>query len=390
MIHTEREFVNMEERYTEQELKEIFKSKGRESEKIQKKMEETYQMIEEIQKMGGREKPKITRNPMALAGGMAAAFAVCIMTLGISNPVLAAKLPVIGAIFQAVQDKVSYSGDFSKDATQLVDTENAKEVENNLVQTDQGITVTISEIARDDKSFYLGMTMISEEGFPEDFNRVNNDTEYVVDYDIMNCETVGELVDADGNKLDMSGELGILEGNFVDNHTFQTIGYIDLSDYDKVSDNFTYNFEITDIWSYLGQNYYGNWTYEDRPEEGEKHYNGSWKFSVDVSMDKSSAKVREVNQTNEQGIGIATVTKGKYYITAEPIVPENENYIVLIYDANGNRLESFGSNVEYYSVKDRDTDKITVCVCPESDFFMYKTQEDKLKEHVVYQTEVQW
>lgn len=378
----------MEERYTEQEFKRIFKSKGKEYEKIQMKMEETYRMIEETQKINIRENRRNIRRPGVLMGSMAAAMAVCIITLRISNPVLAAKLPIIGAIFQAVQNQVSYSGDFSQDAIPLVETDNSKEEENNLVQTDQGITVTISEIARDDKSFYLGITMTSEEGFPEDFNRVKNDTEYMVDYDIMNCETVGELVDAAGNKTDMWGELGILEGNFVDSHTFQTIGYIDLSGYDGLADDFTYNFEITDIWSYLGQNYYGNWTYQDRPEEGEKHYIGSWKFSVDVSLDKSSAKVIEINQTNEQGIGIATVTKGKYYITAEPIIPEGENYIVLIYDADGKRLDSFGSNVEYYSVKNRNTDKITVCVCPEGDFFMNKTREDKLKEHVVYQVEV--
>lgn len=380
----------MEEKYIEQELKRILQSKGIAYEKIQRKMEETYQMIEETQKIGPEKKRGATRKPVLLAGSMAAAMAVCIIALGISNPVLAAKLPIIGGIFQAVQNQVSYSGTFSEDAIPLLETENDNGEENNLVQTDQGITVSITEIARDDKSFYLGITMTNEEGFPEDFNRVKNDTEYAMAYDIMNCQTVGELVDNHGETLDMSGELAILEGNFVDNRTFQTIGYVDLSGYEKVADNFTYNFEITDIWSYLGKNYYGDWTYQDRPKDGEKHYTGSWKFSVDISLDQDSSKVIEVNQTNAQGIGIATVTKGKYYITAEPIIPEGdkENYIVLIYDAEGNRLDSFGSNVEYYSVKNRNTDKITVCVCPEGDFFMNKTREDKLKEHAVYQVEI--
>lgn len=370
----------MKERYTEQELKRILQSKGNEYEKIQKKMEETYRMIEETQ-----QRKRGARKPAVWAGGLAAAMAVCIITLGISNPVLAAKLPVIGEIFQAVQTYVSYSGDFSEDAIPLAETENGEE--NNLIQTDQGITVAISEIARDDKSFYLGITMTSEEGFPKDFNRVKNDTEYVLEYDTMNCQTTGELVTADGQKLYMSGELGILEGIFIDDNTFQTIGYVDLSGYEKIADDFTYNFEITDIWSYLGENYYSSET----TENSEMHYSGSWKFSVDVSLDKASAKVIEVNQNNEQGIGIATVTKGKYYITAEIIVPEGEEkdrYIVLIYDEEGNRLDSFGSNVEYYSVKDRKTDKITVCVCSEADFFMNKAEEEKLKEHALYQVEV--
>lgn len=378
----------MKEKYTEQEFKRILRSKGKEYEKIQQKMEETYHMIEEKQQMERRGKIRATRKPAVWAGSMAAAVTVCVITLGISNPVLAAKLPVIGAIFQAVQDKVTYSGDFSEDAVPLVAT---NEEENNLVQKDQGITVTISEIAKDDKSFFLGITMTSEEGFPEDFNRVKNDTEYQLAYDTMNCETKGELVDSKGQTLDMSGELSILEGNFTDMNTFQAIGYVDLSCYDEIADDFTYNFEITDIWNNLGKNYYGKQSYESQQQEEEKHYTGSWKFSVDVSLDKTSVQVIEINQTNEQGIGISSVTKGKYYITADIIVPEGEEkdcYITLIYDEDGKRLDSFGSNVEYYATKDRKTEKVTVYVCSEADFFMNKKNEDNLKEHAVYQVEV--
>lgn len=372
----------MEERYTEQELKRILQSKGNEYEKIQKKMEETYKIIEETQ-----QRKRGARKPAVWAGGLAAAMAVCIITLGISNPVLAAKLSVIGAIFQAVQNHVSYSGNFSQDAMSLMEDNNTDGKESNLVQTDQGITVEISEIARDDKSFYLGITVTCEEGFPKDFNRVKNDAEYVLEYDTMNCQTIGELVDVNGEKVDMSGELGILEGNFIDDNTFQTIGYVDLSGYEKIADDFTYNFEITDIWSYLGENYYSSET----TENSEMHYSGSWKFSVDVRLDKASAHVIEVNQTNEQGFGIATVTKGKYYITAETIIPageEKDRYVVLIYDEEGKRLDSFGSNVEYYSVKDRKTEKITVCVCSEGDFFRNKGAEEKLEECALYQVEV--
>ena len=381
----------MKEKYTEKEIKRILQSKGENYEKIQKKMEETYQMIEVKQKTNQRGKNRILRKTVVWAGGLVAAVAVGVISLGISNPVLAANLPIIGGIFQVVQEKVSYSGNFSEDATQLVVTNQEIQEETNLVQKDQGITVTISEIATDDQCFFFGITMTSEEGFPEDFNRVKNDTEYALVCDTMNCITQGELVDKNGKTLDMSGELSILEGNFTDNHTFQTIGYVDLSCYDEIAEDFTYNFEITDIWSYLGKNYYGNWVYENNPQEGEKHYTGSWKFSVDVNLDKSAVKVIEVNQTNEQGIGIKAVTKGKYYMTADVIVPENQDkgkYITLIYDEEGKRLDSFGDNLEHYSIKDRKTEKVTVYVCTEDDFFMNKTKEQKLKEQAVYQIEV--
>lgn len=368
----------MKERYTEQELKRILKNKGEEYEKIQNRMKETYQMLE--------SKKRVQKRPAVWAGGMAAAVAVCLMALGISNPVLAAKLPVIGAIFQSVQNYVSYSGNFSEDAEILQETDTANGENNNLTQKDQGITVSISEISKDHENFYLGITMTSDEGFPKDFDRVKNDSEYRLEYDVMNCQTTGELLMSDGEKIDLSGELGILEGIFIDENTFQGIGYVDLSGYENVKDDFTYKFEISDIWSYLAGDYYSSETMEN----SEMHYQGSWKFSVDGTLDKTSAKVIEINQTNQDGVGIKSVTVGKYYITADAIVPNEgeEDYIVLIYDEEGNRLDSFGSNVECYSIKDRKTEKITVGVCSENDFLENKTEEDKLKEHMLYQVEV--
>ena len=49
-----------------------------------------------------------------------AAALVLSVTVCVSNPALAAKLPFIGNIFQTVNEDSSYPGDFSKDAMQLV------------------------------------------------------------------------------------------------------------------------------------------------------------------------------------------------------------------------------------------------------------------------------
>ena len=47
---------------------------------------------------------------------VAAAVAICIIgigALGYFNPVLAAKIPLIGGIFEQIEDDVIYSGDYS-------------------------------------------------------------------------------------------------------------------------------------------------------------------------------------------------------------------------------------------------------------------------------------
>lgn len=53
-----------------------------------------------------------------VAGGLAAAVAVGFIFCA-ANPVMARELPLIGGIFEQLQDKVSFFGNFSDKATSL-------------------------------------------------------------------------------------------------------------------------------------------------------------------------------------------------------------------------------------------------------------------------------
>ena len=90
---------------------------------VQKKMpKEPYHWM----KIGGR-----------IAGGMAAVLAVGFVLCAV-NPVMAKNLPVVGGLFEMLQDNVSFFGDFSDHATTLeaVDT---TEIEGTAADTESDI-----------------------------------------------------------------------------------------------------------------------------------------------------------------------------------------------------------------------------------------------------------
>ena len=100
-----------------------------------------------------------------------AAALVLSMTVCVANPSLAAKLPFIGNIFETLGADSGYAGDFKQDAVRLVEPEAVQEdgaVDSPYVQTDNGITFTISECNYESMAMYLAVGIESEEGFSED------------------------------------------------------------------------------------------------------------------------------------------------------------------------------------------------------------------------------
>ena len=109
---------------------------------------------------GIREQKRLRRSRIILrysAVAAAALIAICAGVLLVSDPSLAAKLPLVGRIFSMVQEKVSYKGDFSNNAEVYVEEDMTHVSEGEAdaisgtsegspyVQTSNGLTVTISE-----------------------------------------------------------------------------------------------------------------------------------------------------------------------------------------------------------------------------------------------------
>ena len=122
-----------------------------------------------------------------VAGGMAAVLAVGFIFCA-TNPVMAKNIPVVGGLFEILQDNVSFFGDFSDYATTLesVDgttadgseadgdkTGNATS-ENAYIKTADGLTITCSEVYANSQAVYITMQFKSDKPFPETSTRDRN------------------------------------------------------------------------------------------------------------------------------------------------------------------------------------------------------------------------
>lgn len=407
--------------------------------------EELNQAVRAGIKEGLRQRRKLCRRRTAFRYSAAAAgilAALCAGMLLASNPVLAAKLPLIGRIFSLVQEKVSYKGRFSDDAEIYIkdgssetpsgsekhaapsksDNMAGKQTENLLVQTSGGLTVTVSETNCSAQALYLALCIENEEAFPADFIKTKNMDGYLPDYDSLSLETNSYYNVPGLTKKDRPAGGGYptpyyIEGQFVDDHTFTGIIRVSLdedlrssaaagTDTTLSSDKkntalpaeFMYYLEISDIYADLLQ--YEE-TYATDPETHEqvalseplkKHYKGKWNFAIPVSMNKGDAQTVNINRKNENGIGIGSVEKTNFEIKAELLLPEDAqpyDYIVAICDADGKRLESQGDNSEVFSTYGRDTQTVYVYVC---DYIKYmdelKGDDRKLAENALFETEV--
>ena len=403
--------------------------------------EELNQAVRAGIKEGLRQRRKLCRRRTAFRYSAAAAgilAALCAGMLLASNPVLAAKLPLIGRIFSLVQEKVSYKGRFSDDAEIYIkdgssetpsgsekhaapsksDNMAGKQTENLLVQTSGGLTVTVSETNCSAQALYLALCIENEEAFPADFIKTKNMDGYLPDYDSLSLETNSYYNVPGLTKKDRPAGGGYptpyyIEGQFVDDHTFTGIIRVSLDEdlrssaaatlsSDKKNTalpaEFMYYLEISDIYADLLQ--YEE-TYATDPETHEqvalseplkKHYKGKWNFAIPVSMNKGSVQTVNINRKNENGVGNGSVEKTNFEIKAELLLPEDAqpyDYIVAICDADGKRLESQGDNAEVFSTYGRNTQTVYVYVC---DYIKYmdelKGDDRKLAENALFETEV--
>lgn len=150
-------------------------------------------------------------------------------------------------------------------------------------------------------------------------------------------------------------------------------------DNEAIPDAFAYTLKIMDIFA---------------DYEGE-HLSGNWDFALDVKLNREDTIIKELGETNEQGVGIQKVTRSDYEMYAEPIFPEGKSstdYCVAICDAEGKPLESQGEYAEVYSIYGRDISKVTIYVV---DYITYMDEckgnnYTNLPKKAVYQTEVEF
>lgn len=405
----------MKQNYSEETIKKILGKKPVTSPLIEKRIDDVYESL----RSGGKRKRKSWRAGIIGLGSIAAAFFILI-AIGIMNPVWASELPLIGSIFERLEEKVVFKGSYSEKSMKLDEGKEEPTAGKKYVQESGGITITISEAYAEKLALYLSVTIENQEAFPDEFNYSENVKGATIDTNelLLYSESTWDFTKSGGRKMDSYIYTATkVDGVFEDPHTFTGLIRIDLSNFDympsdaeleaagitdsfeappgqsideviqskfpdagtpiEIPDKFTYSLHISELFGDLletepvtgvddetGESYV-----VDVPKT--KSYKGTWDFTFDITLDSSNTQVIELNETYEDGLGIATVTRTSEEIAVEMIDHDQASfgeYVVAICDADGNALETKDGNMYVYSTYGRDTSKITIYICDEDDY----------------------
>ena len=203
---------------------------------VHEHINQAYRLIENnavLQKKASKDPYHWMKSGGRIAGGMAAVLAVGFVFCAI-NPVMAKNIPVVGGLFEILQDNVSFFGDFSDYATTLEavdgtktdssETDGAKTDHANndaiYTKTADGLTITCSEVYANSQAIYVTMQFKSDKPFPETETGAESGTP-VIDLDM----TGGVDFNSEASPV-IDGQV---EGKFLDDNTYACIFRYDLA-----------------------------------------------------------------------------------------------------------------------------------------------------------------
>ena len=248
-----------------------------------------------------------------LGRGVAAAVAaVVIGTLGMGyvNPALAAKLPLIGNIFEKVEEDAIYSGDYTDKKIVLTNEDHAGNLNtSDYTVSDQGITLTASEVYCDGYSIFLTVNIESEDAdfthIPRHYTGMN-----VAD----NRTAAGFYIDGTWSVNGTSPEWieNTFDGEVIDSNTFAGMLKIDLAK--KYTGSGELNFNVTG----LG---YDDDRMLDAEEITASHWtDGSWNIIIPFEVNATDVKTIEVGET-EGNITLEDVVVSPYQVIVHAVTP---------------------------------------------------------------------
>lgn len=263
------------------------------------------------------EKSLASKRKKNMSIGTVAASLVLVATLGITNPALAAKIPLIGNVFEAIEKNIHFPGNYSQYSTAV-----------NETAYSNGVGITLSEILCDGQSLYVTYIVESE----KPFKYTSWGDSGLMDMNQLVTEAAYNKVDFTDEELDNSGFAG-LEGKFIDKNTFVGVKKYGLSSLkQEIPDQFTFQTKIK-----LIENYGIN------ADDNSDFTWGTWAFKVPVKVNK---ELRKNIDLSKQEIESETVKVNSISITPfDMIVDINYkvrnlfNYRVLVYDENGEPLQ---------------------------------------------------
>lgn len=264
-----------------------------------------------------------------LTGAICATIAL-ILALGIANPALAAKLPIIGNVFEAIEKNLFFPGNYSQYATSV-----------NETTTSNGVDITLSEILCDGQ--YLYVTYIVEN--KDSFKYTSWGNTGKMDMNQLITEESYNKVNFSDIELDGSGFAG-LEGKFINENTFVGVRKYNLDSLNtEIPSEFIFQTKII----YL-ENYGINNT--------DRSYKkiGSWAFKVPVTVNKNLRKNIEFSQQKNDLVTINSINLSPFDMILDINYKLEDNYLYkfFIYDENGDLLmisnQTLNSNKDNHKI----------------------------------------
>ena len=213
-----------------------------------------------------------------------AAAVIGIAGLGYFNPVLAAKIPLIGKIFEEVEDDATYSGNYSDKKTILTNEDSVGNLDtSDYTVSDKGISLTASEAYCDGYSIFLTVNIESEDAdfthIPEHYTGMN-----AADNQTAAGFYIGGTWSVDGSSPEWLENT--FDGKVIDSHTFAGMLKINLAE--KYTGSGELNLNVDG----LGYD-------DDRMLDGEEisasHWtDGSWNIVIPFEVNAADVKTIEV------------------------------------------------------------------------------------------------
>lgn len=239
---------------------------------------------------------------------IAAAAAICIIgigALGYFNPVLAAKIPLIGGIFEQIEDEVTYSGDYSNRGSFLTNEDSTgNAAASDYSVSDKGITLTASEVYCDGYSVFLTVYIKAEDA---DFTLIPEHSDRTVaGFYITGSWSV------DGNSFGY--HMNNLDGKVIDSHTYAGMLKVDLEE--KIEGGGELSLNVTG----LG---YDDVTMLDGEDMVSHWIDGNWNVAIPFEANANDTKTIKVGE-KKGNITLDDVVVSPYQVIVHTATPEQQ------------------------------------------------------------------
>lgn len=304
----------------------------------------------------------------------------------INNPVIAAKIPIIGNIFKQIEKDVPFSGNYT-DADKVQDTDSAKTTavseKGIAVAESNGIKITASEVYNDGYSIYLTMKVDMKNG---QFTHVSSyASDRFGETYIQGLYTEGEWKTSDMDKTEMLVDNKI-EGKADGDDTFIGMIKLDRESYSIKDGKLIINF------TQIGYD-------DDRAETDDigiyKKIKGEWNLEIPYTVDTVKSKIVDVNKKNKDGFGVKKVFVSPYQIIVfkdgpEPKNEEEDGYVyayseVAVYNDKGQYMQwekedGDDNSKEIFAVKGKDVSKLHIYMTTDEDHMFEAIKSTKKEE----------